>query len=86
MTVPHLDDRLVRIVGLIECGADTAAIADELDLSTGIVRRQILRARAILGCQSMLDLPRAAREAGIDLPECEATWEPDDSVGSSPGA
>lgn len=77
MTGPTLTTRQQEILSLIECGADVAAIADELDLSTNTVRDKIkeLRAKLAPPPPRMVDLPALARAAGITLPPCDDEWE-----------
>ena len=66
-----ITERQGRILNLIECGADTEEIADELGMNPWTCRDQIRRLRMKLGAASMRELPDAARAKGIPIAVCD---------------
>lgn len=73
---PNLTARQREILSLIDCGADVAAIADELDLSPNTVKDKIKELRMKLSPPvRMVELPALARAAGIEIDPCDDEWE-----------
>lgn len=70
----RLTEQQRRIVNLIDCGADTAAIGEELGIGRWTVRDKIVALRRLLGAKSMLELPGLARAAGVVLDDCVDEW------------
>lgn len=69
-----MTERDIRIIGLINCGADTAVIEHEIGMNAWTLRDRIRKLRKRLGADTMLDLPERARALGIVLPECTDEW------------
>lgn len=74
----ELTGRDLRIIGLIDCGADTAVIAQELDMNAWTLRDRIVKLRKRLDAATMLELPVRVKALGITLPDCEDEWVADD--------
>ncbi len=70
----ELSDCDLRIIGLIACGADTAAIEEELNMTKWTLRDRIRKLRDRYGAASMLELPDCVRALGVTLPDCTDEW------------
>ena len=77
---PRLSRRQRRIVSLIACGARTTDIADALGISKWTARDHIHELGILFAVSSMIELPDAARDAGIILDPCVDEDEDDDGA------
>lgn len=66
-----LSPRQREALAAINCGADTEQVAEELGVSYWVAHKHIKTLRKKLGVVSLVDLPEAARQQGVDLPACE---------------
>lgn len=76
MMVPTVDltEKELRVVQLVECGADVATIAAEMGVAPSTIRTKVKKLRSRLGAESMVDLPGKARRLGVVLGPCADEW------------
>lgn len=80
MTDVTVNERQQEILVLIKCGADTEEIAAALGVSKWTARDHIRKLGVKLQAPTMVDLPDAAEEHGIRVPDCDADDMPDDGA------
>jgi DNA-binding NarL/FixJ family response regulator len=76
----YVTAREEEILALIKCGADTLEIAATIGVSKWTIRDQIRRLGVKLQAPNMAELPDAAAEHGIHVPDCAVEDDDDGTI------
>lgn len=80
----NVSERDRQILSLIDCGADTAVIAEELNMNPWTLRDKIKKLRRRFDAPTMLELPARAKQQGVVLAACDDEWVDVDDVSDEP--